>query len=544
MPDPILPKNRLGPLVSYGDAWLAAIIDSSDDAIVSKTLDGIITSWNRAAEQMFGYSAEEAIGRHISLIIPTARLSEEDHVLGTIRQGGRVDHFETVRQTKDGRQIHISLTVSPVRDAEDRIVGVSKVARDISERKRLEEDARVMERERRAAFAREQKARAEAETVNRSKDEFLATLSHELRTPLNAVFGWARMLADGQLDAGTARKAIDAILRNATAQIQLVEDLVDVSRIVTGKMHLELRPVDLRAVVEAALDAVRPAATIKDITLHMTIDPRLRSIMGAPERLQQVVWNLLNNAVKFTPSGGRVQIEVRQADAEVQLTVSDTGEGIAADVLPYVFDRFRQADSGSTRRYGGLGIGLALVRHLAELHGGTVRAESPGIGQGATFTVQLPVPSAKLLQPLAQLGPAHKSTPENLRDLNLLIVDDDVDGLEMCRIVLMNSGASVIACTSSAQALEALSGDWWPHMLIADLDMPEENGFTLLRRARTLAGARGRSLPAVALTAYGSAEDRRRILAAGFNLHLAKPVDPEDLRLTVARLAGRTGSSR
>jgi PAS domain S-box-containing protein len=541
VPDPILPKNRLGPLVSYGDAWLAAIIDSSDDAIVSKTLDGIITSWNRGAERMFGYSAEEAVGQHITLIIPSDRHTEEDQVLAAIRQGQRVDHFETVRQTKDGRQIHISLMVSPVRDAENRIVGVSKVARDISERKRMEEDARAMDRERRAAFAREQKARAEAEMVNRSKDEFLATLSHELRTPLNAVFGWARMLADGQLDTETARKATDAILRNATAQIQLLEDLVDVSRIVTGKMQLELRPVDLKAVVEAALDAVRPAATVKDITLDVTIDPRLRPIIGAPERLQQVVWNLLSNAVKFTPRRGRVQVDVQQADAEVQLTVRDTGEGIAADVLPYVFDRFRQGDSGSTRRYGGLGIGLSLVRHLVELHGGTVRAESPGIGQGATFTVQLPVPSLKLAQPLAQLGPPHKSAPQNLSDLDLLIVDDDLDGLEMCRVILIGSGARVIACTSSAEAIEALSGDWWPHMLIADLDMPEENGFTLLRRARTLASARGRSLPAVALTAYGSADDRRRILAAGFNLHLAKPVDPEDLRLTVASLAGRTG---
>ena len=540
MPDPIPPKNRLGPLVSYGDAWLAAIIDSSDDAIVSKTLDGIITSWNRGAERMFGYSAEEAVGQHITLIIPSDRHTEEVQVLAAIRQGQRVDHFETVRQTKDGRQIHISLTVSPVRDAEDRIVGVSKVARDISERKRLEDDARAMDSERRAAFAREQKARAEAEMVNRSKDEFLATLSHELRTPLNAVFGWARMLADGRLDAEMTRKATDAILRNASAQIQLVEDLVDVSRIVTGKLQLELRPVDLKAVVEAALDAVRPAATVKDIPLDVTIDPRLRAIIGAPDRLQQVVWNLLSNAVKFTPRRGRVQVEVRQADAEVQLTVSDTGEGIASDVLPYVFDRFRQGDSGSTRRYGGLGIGLSLVRHLVELHGGTVRAESPGIGQGATFTVQLPVPSLKLAQPLAQLGAPHKSA-QNLSDLDLLIVDDDLDGLEMCRVILIGSGARVIACTSSAEALEALSGDWWPDMLIADLDMPEENGFTLLRRARALAGERGRSLPAVALTAYGSADDRRRILAAGFNLHLAKPVDPEDLRLTVASLAGRTG---
>ena len=541
MPDPILPKNRLGPLVSYGGAWLAAIIDSSDDAIVSKTLDGIITSWNRGAERMFGYSAEEAVGQHISLIIPNARRTEEDQVLAAIRQGQRVDHFETVRQTKDGRLIHISLMVSPVRDAENRIVGVSKVARDITERKRLEEDARATDSERRAAFAREQKARAEAEAVNRSKDEFLATLSHELRTPLNAVFGWARMLADGQLDAETTRKATDAILRNATAQIQLVEDLVDVSRIVTGKMQLELRPVDLKVVVEAALDAVRPAATIKDITLDVAIDPRLDPIVGSPERLQQVVWNLLSNAVKFTPKRGRVHVEVRLADAEVQLTVSDTGQGIVADVLPYVFDRFRQGDSGSTRRYGGLGIGLALVRHLVELHGGTVRAESPGVGQGATFTVQLPVPSVKLVQPLAQLGAAHQSTPVDLRELDLLIVDDDVDGLEMCRIILIGSGARVKACTSSAQALEALAGDWWPHILIADLDMPEENGFTLLRRARALAGARGRNLPAVALTAYGSADDRRRILAAGFNLHLAKPVDPEELRLTVASLAGRTG---
>ena len=311
MSDPILPNSRLGPLVSYGNAWLAAIIDSSDDAIVSKTLDGIITSWNRGAERIFGYSAEEAVGQHISLIIPKTRLSEEDQVLAAIRQGQRVDHFETMRQTKDGRLIHISLTVSPVRDSEDRIIGVSKVARDISERKRLEEDARVMDRERRAALASEQKARAEAEAINRGKDEFVTTLSHELRTPLNAIFGWVQLLRAGALDETARAHALEVIDRNTRTQTRMVEDLLDVSRIMTGQFRIEPRPVDLATVIAAAVDAVRPAIDAKGLQLVTHLDAA-GPVAGDPDRLQQVVWNLLTNAVKFTPRGGRIEVTLER----------------------------------------------------------------------------------------------------------------------------------------------------------------------------------------------------------------------------------------
>ena len=369
------PLSDHGPLGGHARAWLSAIIDSSDDAIVSKTLDGVITSWNRGAERIFGYRAAEAVGRHIALIIPRERLSEEDAVLAQIVRGEQVDHFETVRLTKDGRLVDISLTVSPVRNEAGRIIGASKIARDITERRRIEA-------ERNGLLARIEEARAEAEALNRGKDEFLATLSHELRTPLNAIFGWARMLATGQLGADETTHAAEVILRNATAQLQLIEDLFDVSRIITGNMRLDVRPVDLCAVVEAALDAVRPALTTKDIHLETVLDPRAGPITGAPERLQQVVWNLLINAVKFTPTGGRIQVHLRRSHARVELIVSDTGEGIHPDVLPYIFDRFRQGDTGISRRHGGLGIGLALARYLVDLHGGSIGAAQPGRGPG------------------------------------------------------------------------------------------------------------------------------------------------------------------
>jgi PAS domain S-box-containing protein len=364
-------------------AHLAAIVDSSDDAIVSKTLEGVITSWNRGAERIFGYTAAEAVGQSITLIIPPERRAEEDDVLARIRRGEAVHHFETERRRKDGGLVHISLTVSPVRNAAGRIIGASKIARDISDRVRSE-------RERAALLAQAQAAREEAEAVNRSKDQFLAVLSHELRTPLNAIFGWARMLHEGVLDDTIRTRGTEAILRNAKAQLRLVEDLLDVSRIITGNMRLEMHPVDLRVVVEAALETVRPAAQAKDLQLQSSLDPDPGTVVGAPDRLQQVVWNILTNSVKFTPRGGRIQVCLRRADTHVEIVVSDTGEGIAADLLPHVFDRFRQGDSSSTRAHGGLGIGLALVRHLVDLHGGSVRAHSAGRGQGTTVTVSLP----------------------------------------------------------------------------------------------------------------------------------------------------------
>jgi PAS domain S-box-containing protein len=365
-------------------ARLAAIVESSEDVIISKNLDGIITSWNRAAERMFGWPAAEAIGQSIMLIIPADRREEEEGVMARIRRGEQVAHFDTVRRTKNGGFVEVSVTVSPVRDSAGRIVGASKIARDITERRRIEE-ARTQ------LLARERLARETAEAANRAKDEFLAVVSHELRTPLNSVFGWARMLQSAPMDEATRDRAVAAIVRGAAAQVRLVEDLLDMSRMATGNMRLDLRLLDLREIVDAALETVRPAAAAKAIEIDSHVEGAPVTVLGAADRLQQVLWNLLINAVKFTPRQGRVYVAVRRADDDAELSVSDSGEGIAADVLPHVFERFRQEDSSSTRAHAGLGLGLALVRHVVEAHGGSVRAESPGKGKGATFVVRLPL---------------------------------------------------------------------------------------------------------------------------------------------------------
>ncbi len=364
---------------------LAAIVDSSDDAIVSKTLDGVITSWNRGAERIFGWTAAEAIGRHITMIIPHERRAEEEEMLARIRRGERVDHYETVRVTRDGRLLDISLTVSPLRDPAGRIVGASKIARDVTERRRLE-----AERDRLLASAQE--AREEAEASNRMKDQFLAIVSHELRTPLNSILGWARMLQTGGLDEAERQRAVEVIIRNTATQTQLVEDLLDLSRVVTGRMRLSFEPCELTALVADAVDAVRPAADAKGIALVTVPEADGGgTILGAPDRLRQVVWNLAMNAIKFTPAGGRVEVAVARTERTADIVVADNGVGISPEVLPHVFDQFRQEDSSSTRAHGGLGLGLALVKHLVELHGGQVRAESPGKGKGATFTVSIPL---------------------------------------------------------------------------------------------------------------------------------------------------------
>jgi len=521
-------------------ARLAAIIESSEDAIISKTLDGVITSWNGAAERVFGWTAAEAIGQHITLIIPEEYREEERGVLARLRRGDRIDHFETVRQRKDGQLLDVSITVSPIRDGRGTIVGASKVARDISAQ-------RILEQARQALLEREQAARTEAEDLNRSKDQFLATLSHELRTPLNAIYGWARMLEGGGLDPAAMRNATQAILRNSTIQVQLIEDLFDVSRVITGNMRLDVRPMNVFAPLEAALDTVRPAAAAKGIRLDTALDPRATPIMGDPGRIQQVVWNLLVNAVKFTPKGGRVELRLRRVNSHIQIMVSDTGEGIAPDQVAHLFERFRQADTGPTRRHTGLGIGLSLVKHLVELHGGTVSGMSAGLGQGSTFTVQLPV-SVVQVQPPSRPRPEPRSAedpdigsvkPVSLRDVHVLVVDDDEESRELASLVLTNAGAETRTAPSAREAM-ALLEEWPPDVLVSDLEMPEEDGFSLLRRARRASLLRNRKLPALALTAYGRSEDRVRVLAAGFNLHLAKPADPTELVLAVASLVGRT----
>ena len=349
-------------------ARLASIVESSDDAIVSKDLNGYITSWNAAAERMFGYTQNEIVGQHITTIIPIERQAEEDHVLNEIRHGRRVDHFETVRCRKDGWLIDVSLTISPIYASDGHIIGASKIARDITEQKRL---------------------RQAAADASRAKDEFLATLSHELRTPLNTVLGYTHMLQSGTLQPAVMEKALEAIVRNAEALTKLVNDVLDASRIVTGKMHLNLERSDLAAVVQGAVETIEPAISAKGQHLRVELVDGM-IVTGDPDRLRQVMWNLLSNAAKFTPVGGAITVRGETRQDGFLLEVADTGSGIAADALPRIFERFWQVDSTHTRGYGGLGLGLSLVRHFIELHGGTVTAHSEGLGKGARFVIELP----------------------------------------------------------------------------------------------------------------------------------------------------------
>lgn len=393
------------------------------------------------------------------------------------------------------------------------------------------------------ALDAERAARAEAEAANRAKDEFLATVSHELRTPLNAVYGWARMLQAGQID-GDPSQALDAIVRNADVQVQLIDDLLDVSRVITGKMRLDVRPIDLREVVDRALEAIRPAAAAKDIRLQGVLDPRAGPVIGDPARLQQVVWNLLANAVKFTPKGGRVQVHLQRVNSHVEIIVSDTGQGISPAVLPFVFDRFRQADSSSTRRHGGLGLGLALVKHLVELHGGSVAAQSSGEGQGATFIVRLPLTitdiadSTSRVHPTAEVERTVALDGPRLDGLRVLVVDDDPDALNLVIAILTSAGAVARTALSAAEALRVFE-QWHPDVLVSDIEMPGEDGYTLIRRIRARSVDEGGKTPAIALTAYGRAQDRMLSLTAGYSMHVPKPVDPVELITIIASVSGR-----
>ena len=385
-------------------------------------------------------------------------------------------------------------------------------------------------------------AREAAEAASSAKDQFLSTLSHELRTPLNAVYGWATMLERGQLGEAQARRALQIILRNVHAQVRLIDDLLDMARVTSGKLRLAVQPLDLRRVVEDALDAVRPAAEAKQIRLQPVLASPGGPVSGDPDRLQQVVWNLLSNAVKFTPKGGRVQIQLQRVHSHVEIVISDTGQGIPPELLPYIFDRLRQGDSTSTRAHSGLGLGLALVRHLVELHGGIVFAESPGDGLGATFVVKLPLMIAYPPEPAPDGAPLSRqpTTAQSLEGLRILVVDDDPTAVELNRAFLGQAGADVRGCTSGAEALQILQ-QWRPAVLVSDIEMPGLDGYTLLRQLRALDPDQGGKTPAIALSAYNQPEDRVRSLRAGFNFHVSKPVDPNELTAIVASLAGRVG---
>jgi len=511
---------------------LAAIVESSDDAIISKTLDGTITSWNNSAERLFGYTAAEAIGQPISMLAPEDRVDEMPAILARLRRGERIDHFHTVRRRKNGEIVHISLTVSPIRNDRGEVVGASKIVRDISENMRL-----AAERER--LLASEQAARLEAERADAIKDEFLATVSHEVRTPLNAILGWTHLLQSGRLSADEVREGLEIIERNTRVQARIIEDLLDMSRIMSGKISLEIVPVELQSVIESALAALRPAADANGLVLQTKFEGTSGSVLGDPGRLEQVISNLLSNAIKFTPSGGRVEIRLTRAGSHVEIEVADTGRGIAPDFLSHVFERFRQADSSSRREHGGLGLGLAIVKQLVELHGGTVQASSPGEGQGATFTVVLPMHGLPESESLLPAAGAPGDSP-SLAQVKIVAVDDNLDTLHLVQRVLSSCGALVAVANCASKGFELLK-HVRPHVLVSDIGMAGEDGYDLIKKVRALDAETGGNTPAAALTAFARPDDRKRILLAGFQTHIPKPIDPPELIAAVAALAGRAG---
>ena len=423
------------------------------------------------------------------------------------------------------------VTADPVFNDRQVVTGSVYILADMTERKRLED-------------ALQQRAQELAE-ANRIKDEFLATLSHELRTPLNSMLGWAKLLRTRTFDAATTARALETIERNAKAQAQLIEDILDVSRMITGKHRLNIRPVELVKVIEAALNAVLPAADAKGIEIQTVLTSSTDLIQGDSDRLQQVLWNLLSNAIKFTSPGGRVELRLARLDSQVEIQVSDTGKGISPKFLPYVFDRFRQADGTTTRTQSGLGLGLAIVRHLVELHGGTVHAASPGEGMGATFSIKLPLAANNVVEsndvervsPTSENGLVLQRLP-NLEGLQILVVDDEPDARDFLATALEEYGAAVTVVTSADEAMQALD-KLQPDVLVSDIGMPYEDGYQLIRKVRALEVGHGKEIPAIALTAYAREEDRKYALEEGFQMHMSKPVDLVELAKLVASLAGR-----
>jgi signal transduction histidine kinase/CheY-like chemotaxis protein len=429
------------------------------------------------------------------------------------------------------------------------IVGIAAQASIAIDNARLYEHAMRSAEERARLLDAERVARAEVERVSLMKDEFLATLSHELRTPLNAVLGWSGILLSRTHDDLDTRRGLETIARNARAQAQLIEDLLDMNRIVSGKIRLDVQRMELTPVVEAAIESVRPSADAKSIAIRRTIDPDAGPVFGDPNRLQQVVWNLLSNAVKFTAKDGAVDVIVRRVSSHIEIVVHDSGMGISADFLPHLFERFRQADSSTTRKHGGLGLGLSIVKQLVELHGGTIKAESPGDGQGATFIVNLPLRAIRDREASAREAgfSSRSSTPRppevSLADILVLVVDDETDARELVKSLLADAAAEVLVAKSAEEAL-AVVRSRRPDVIVSDIGMPGRDGYQLIRDVRALTAAEGGRTPAIALTAFARSEDRTRAMLAGYQVHISKPIEPQELVASIKSLAGNSRDRR
>jgi PAS domain S-box-containing protein len=515
-------------------------------AIFMLDANGRIATWNVGAERIKGYTASEVIGKHFSIFYPDDAKESgwPEHELQVAgEKGSFVDNGWRLR--KDGTTFWANVTITALRDATGHLLGYAKLTRDLTETKRVEA-MEVVNQQRDEMLEAERNARMAAQRATRVKDEFMATLSHELRTPLSAILGWTQVLLKGETRKGPdeQKRAIEIIDRNARAQVQLIDDLLDLSRIMTGKLRLDLRQVSFGSVVEAAVDSARPAAEAKGIRLKAILGSSQDIVSADSARLQQVVWNLLTNAIKFTPKGGQVQVLLQRVNSHLELSVSDTGIGIPASYLPHVFDRFSQKDSSTTRSFGGLGLGLAICKQLVELHAGSIRVASQGEGKGATFSVQLPLSivhvedaDSQRRHPTAETQPREDLSLPRLEGVHVFVVDDEPDARELLRTVLEDQGAKVMSFDSAEDALTALKTTK-PTILVCDVGMPEMDGYQLIRKLRA-EESRSERIPALALTAFARAEDRKRSLVAGYQAHLAKPFDVGELILVVADLVGR-----
>ena len=522
-------RQQAEELLQKSEARYRRIVDTSYEGIWMIDSQSRTEFVNQRLSEMLGYPAQEMLGRSMFDFMDQADGIVGEEILKWLKREGS-DLKEGQLRCKDGSYIWTLISARAIFSEENEFLGAIAMLTDISDRKRTES-------ERDRLFQLEQTARAEAEAANRIKDEFLAVLSHELRSPLNPILGWAKLLQSRKFDDTALQKALETIERNAKLQAELIEDLLDVSRILQGKLNLKMIPVNLASTIEAAMETVRLAAEAKTIQIEMMLD-RKGKVLGDSARLQQVFWNLLSNAVKFTPIGGHVNVQLECIDAQAQITVSDTGKGIHPDFLVHVFDYFRQGDSTTTRKFGGLGLGLAIARHLVEMHGGTISAESLGEEQGAIFTIRLPLLKDSAIiedDPNADSSTAiFTSSP--LMGVQVLVVDDNTDSRNFFSFVLEQFGAIVTAVGSADQALQALTQSK-PDILLSDIGMPEMNGYMLMQEVRTLeAEVGGKQIPAIALTAYAGEINQQQALRAGFQQHIVKPVAPEELLMAISNL--------